>query len=306
MGVVILLCSATQSLAQLDSKHKIYFSHRPSPNQNIEILSYDGKTLKKLNIQNNRSSRGENHPSVSPDGNLISFNTYHFGGWRAGYASIDGSNIQMVDPSRNYTFNPQFSPDNQWILYYGHNNGRTGPRDIYKIRPGGKDKTQLTQNERSNYKPFWSPDGSKIVYMSSKTMNYEIMVMNQDGTGKINVSDHPNHDSSPSWSPDGKNIAFLSIRGGYLNLFVVNADGTGLRNITKHEEKGMQEFNATADTVDELSYKFGTTWSPDSKSIVFAMYNGNVQKLYIIQTDGSNEKELVTSKGEQFAPFWVK
>jgi TolB protein len=47
----------------------------------------------------------------------------------------------------------------------------------------------------------WSPDGSKIAFDSSRSGNYEIYVMNADGTGQTNVTDNPADDSAPDWSP---------------------------------------------------------------------------------------------------------
>ncbi|MCE7991338.1 MAG: hypothetical protein HEP71_05130 [Roseivirga sp.] len=282
--------------------YKIYFSLRESPGQNIKIMSYNGKSLNQYKIQNNRSSRGENQPSVSANGKFIGFNSYHFGGWKAAIADADGSGIRLVDKSGNYSFNPSFSSDGKTILFAQRANGRTGTRDIYTIGADGKGKKRLTKDLRNSYSASFSPDDSKIVFVSSRDLHYEIYVMNADGSNHVNVSNHGNHDANPSWSPDGKQIAFMSIREGTMDLFLVNADGSNLRNLTKNPKA----FTATADSVDEMSYMYGTSWSPDGKSIVFVKQKEGLQKLYVINADGTGLRELVSTKGQQFNPFWAE
>lgn len=296
-----------QSKNNSNSDYRIYFSLRESEDQNIKIVSYDGQKISQFKVKNGNSARGINKPSVSADGKWIAFNTYQFGGWKTAIAKIDGSSVRQVSESRNYSGFPSFSKDGKWILFYEHENGRNGSRDIYKVRFDGSEKTQLTRNSKHHYSPAFSPDGSKISLVSARDSgNYEIFVMNSDGTNLTNITKHSNHDANPSWSPDGKKIAFLSIRDNYLNLYTINPDGTGLKNLTNNQENGTNSFVQTSQSVDELSYMYGTSWSPDGKSIVFVQKEGGIQKLYMINSDGTNVRKLVETKGNQFNPFWAR
>ena len=83
--------------------------------------------------------------------------------------------------------------------------------------------------------------------------NYEVYVINADGSGLKKLTDHPADDSGPVWSPDGKQIAFTSSRDGYLEIYVMNADGSDLKNLTN---------NPADDT--------SPAWSPDSRQIAFS------------------------------------
>ncbi|MEH6537298.1 MAG: DPP IV N-terminal domain-containing protein [Psychroserpens sp.] len=308
LAIVFSMSTSIESNAQSsnNSDYKIYFTLREKPEQNARIVSYDGKELKKFTPEG-KSSRGENSPSVSPNGKWITFNTYHFGGWKTAIANIDGTNIRQVSKSGNYSGVPSFSKDNKWIIFYEHENGRMGMRNVFKIKVDGTGKKQLTQNSKHHYFPSFSPDGSKISFLSSRDGgNYEVFVMDSDGSNITNITKHGNHESSPSWSPDGKRIAFLSIRNGFLNLYTINPDGTNLKNLTKNEEKNFNSFPQTADSVDELSYLYGTSWSPDGKSIVFVQKKEDNLKLFTINADGTNLRELVSSSGNQYKPFWAK
>ena len=65
--------------------------------------------------------------------------------------------------------------------------------------------------------PRWSPDSSRIAFVSNRTghefdgdRNSDVWVIPAEGGSLVKISDHPGPDRSPRWSPDGKSIAFLS------------------------------------------------------------------------------------------------
>ena len=71
------------------------------------------------------------------------------------------------------------------------------------------------------------PDGSKIVFTSKRDGNYEIYVMNADGTDRAQLTDDDNWDWQPTWSPDGTKIAFASRQDGNWEIYTMNSDGSG-------------------------------------------------------------------------------
>lgn len=105
--------------------------------------------------------------------------------------------------------------------------------------------------------PSWSPDRTKIVFVSAKSGDADIYVMNADGTGRRRLagSRKGSQDQYPAWSPDGRLIAFASNRSGEEDIFVMRADGTGLRQLTKN-----------AAWIEDQQPRF----SPDGRFIVFS------------------------------------
>ena len=64
--------------------------------------------------------------------------------------------------------------------------------------------------------------------------DFEICVMNADGTGQVQLTDNTIGDLTPSWSPDGRKIVFHRRVGGrgQFQLFVINGDGSGEQQLT--------------------------------------------------------------------------
>lgn len=84
--------------------------------------------------------------------------------------------------------------------------------------------------------PNWSPDGSKITFMSDMLEdNNEIYVMNADGSGINRLTFNQWNDLAPVWSPDGSQVLFESMReSGKHDVFLMNADGSNVQNLSQH------------------------------------------------------------------------
>lgn len=88
----------------------------------------------------------------------------------------------------------------------------------------------------------WSPDGTKIAFMENVGGgDYEIMVVNADGTGKTQITNNTVNDEHPGWAPDGRIVFNSSITTGADNsnnadggeeMFIMNANGTGIHQLS--------------------------------------------------------------------------
>jgi LysM repeat protein len=93
--------------------------------------------------------------------------------------------------------------------------------------------TKKISDDASDTAPAPSPDGSKIAFMSFNRggNNWEVWVMNADGSNMSRLTENNNADGLPAWSPDGQSIAFVSDRGGVWAVWVMNTDGSNQRKL---------------------------------------------------------------------------
>lgn len=189
---------------------------------------------------------------------------------------------------------------------------------IYTINPDGTDLRSISsENQTSDALPGWSPDGSRMAFSSSRSGDYEIWVMNADGSDRKKLTNRKSWDGLPRWSPDGKRIVFTGeIRDENslpnFEIFSINSDGSDLRQLTdtmslpKHEESASEE--AGHSHHHNTAWNSVPTWSPDGSLILFSSNRdgeGVSPILYTMNPDGSNQKKfglLIDADGSD--PDW--
>jgi TolB protein len=112
--------------------------------------------------------------------------------------------------------------DADTIVYKGCLGNNCG---LIACRLDGSAARQVTDN-LSDTNPAASPDGAKIAFMSLRTGNWNIFVMNRDGSHVVNLTPDNCNAGLPAWSPDGRSIAFASDRNGAWGLWIMAADGS--------------------------------------------------------------------------------
>ena len=98
----------------------------------------------------------------------------------------------------------------------------------------GTGQTRLTNNIADDVSPSWSPDGTRIAFVSSRDGNYEIYIMNPGGIGQTRLTNNIFSDVNPSWSPDGTRIAFVSNIDGNDEIYSMNPGGIGQTRLTSN------------------------------------------------------------------------
>jgi TolB protein len=102
---------------------------------------------------------------------------------------------------------------------------RTGNFEIFSIdaeTTGAEHR--LTFRPKYDIAPHFSPDGGRIVFSSNADGNWEIYLMDRDGSALLRLTRNLGADTNPAWSPDGKRVIFSSDREGRKALYEITFD----------------------------------------------------------------------------------
>jgi Tol biopolymer transport system component len=181
-------------------------------------------------------------------------------------SSADGTGARNLTASPSNEWSPAWSPDGGQIAFASD---REGELRVFVMDADGSRVRRVT--EIWGEYPAWSPDGTQIAFASHVggaglhgDPNYDVFVVNADGTGLRQLTDGPAYDMYPAWSPDGTQIAFHSTRDtpeGFeppsydpertadYDVFVLAAEGGAAQNISR-DPRRQQRF---------------PDWSPDGR-----------------------------------------
>ena len=169
-------------------------------------------------------------PSWSPDGSKIAFASEREGhGYEIYIMNSDGSNQARLTTMLGKTIEPSWSPNWNRIAFCSI----AWDWDIYDINADGTNQRNLTNNENVHeLEPSYSPDGTKIAFVSDKDGNWEIYKMGEDGSNQTRLTYNSHDDFGPSWSPDGSQIVFYSDKDGEFEIYKMDSNGSNETKLT--------------------------------------------------------------------------
>jgi len=137
----------------------------------------------------------------------------------------------------------------------------------------------------------YSPDGSRIVFVSDLTGTTQVYLLDPEyrqfaGPEPI-VLTSDDHNDAPAWSPDGTRLAFRSLRDGNAEIYVMDADGSNQQRLTE-------------DPGDDSS----PAWSPDGSRIAFHSDRAGGRHVFVMKADGSDVTQITTGDVRDGFPSW--
>jgi TolB protein len=198
--------------------------------------------------------------------------------------------------------------------------------DIHTIAADGTGRRLLI---RKAYAPSWSPDGSRLAFVSHRSGDEELYVANANGTAITRLTRIPGPDLSPAWSSDGRRLAWSRDR----EIWTMNASGSGKRRLVAkakiwHEHHSPTWHGSTivyssnrvsffnpelyAVPATRLTFTKGSDgvlgddgmpdFSADGRRIVFTSNRDGNGEIYVMRADGSGERRLTRKPGDDFNP----
>jgi TolB protein len=269
--------AATPILPNSARAGTIVFQSNRAGNYEIYSMNADGSERRRLT--NNLAT--DRNPALSHDGSKVAFVSNRDGSDDIYVMNSNGRNVVRL------TFgvrdeNPAWSPNDKEIAYESLSGlgfriaiMQADGSGAYTVTPGGFD-----------VQPSWSPDGMRIVF----NHNYQIAVMNRDGTGTMLLTKLAGFNEWPHWSAQGK-IVFHSTMSGAYQIYVMDANGSQLGRVTN---------DAASDV--------WPVWSPSGKSIAFQSNRDDINgDIYRMRADGSGLKRLTNnSNANDDFPSWAR
>jgi TolB protein len=163
---------------------------------------------------------------------------------------------------------------------------------------------------------------------------FDIWVVNADGSGEVQLTDDPGDEFSPVFSPDAARIAFMRRLGDQWDIFVMNVDGTDVTRLTDDPlddafpqwspqgdrilfSRGRLEGTPRLDVVvmnadgsqerlliDHPADDFSPTWSPDGRWVTFVSDRTSNWELYVIGSEGERFNRITRTRAFEFDPSW--
>ncbi len=169
----------------------------------------------------------------------------------------------------------------------------TGPKDNRRKRlaimdSDGANHTFITSGSSTALTPRYSPDYSKIAYLSYNDGNPRIYVYDISSRSQTLVAESSNPTFAPRWSPDGRYILYSMAIAGNTDIYRVSSAGGG-RPVKLTSSPGID---------------VGGSYSPDGSKIVFESDRSGSQQIYVMDADGSNQKRISFFGGRAATPEW--
>jgi len=131
----------------------------------------------------------------------------------------DGSDQKPLGVDQAYLYNEAirwetFSPDRtKTVVVRGE-----GQLDLWHVNLAEGRDTRITSNGAADYDPVWSPVDDRIVFVSERTGNGDLYLLDLNGSGEFRLTvNEADFDKHPSWSADGRKIVYWSNQGWQKN-----------------------------------------------------------------------------------------
>jgi hypothetical protein len=203
-----------------------------------------------------------------------------------------------------------------------------GTPQLYIVSPQQPTPTPLGRTAIFGSSPRWSPDGTKLAYVSERDGNADLYSVDANGINEERLTQNAVPDLHPSWTKDGLAIIFQRGTGANAEIYSLDPVSDVARRLTRNRRPDYDPATAPSGrwivfgrsghlfkmTLAGKRLKRLTTgpardtepaWSPAGDGIVFVRSEGSESDLYLVNTNGRGLKRLTATAGRgESSPAW--
>lgn len=173
---------------------------------------------------------------------------------------LNGSETQITERSNNAAYEPSISPDGQWTVFESHQLDLEDNGIVTKFKiDKSSSYIQLSSSNSDCRQPNWSPAGDKILYQKLEKGQWDIWIMDIDGTNQIKVTSGAGDKTDASFTQDGQYIVFSTdFELEYANIYKIPITGGTAQRLSHYG-----------------GYDGAPSVSPDNTKLAFESYAGD-------------------------------
>ena len=233
------------------------------------VMNADGTGQSEIKL-----SDGRRILSWSPDDEKVLYQK-HGDTTKTYIARSDGSD-EILAPFRS----GHWSADSKMIVYHQRVEQYNSEIFLYSVET--RQSRNITNSEFFETDASFSPDGSQVVFSSTRDGNQEIYLVNLDGSNLRRLTFNPAIDTHPAFSPDGTQILFTSNRENEnADVYLMDADGSNIVKVTNWDKT-----NETAGP---------GSWSFDGTKIAFFSDRNGKDDVYVVSAETIRPKVLLSN-----------
>jgi Tol biopolymer transport system component len=226
----------------------------------------------------------------TPDGQHVIYASYRSGTFGLWKMNVNNQSVSWVPTHGEWIYNPTVADQSGALVY----EEMTYEKDVWELdlaadstAPGGGPPSRpLLTSTRWDCEAYYSPDGERLVFVSSRSGSLELWMSEADGSSPTRLTDFGGaFVGNPRWHPSGDRVAFFANVEGRAGIYAMDVRG------------GTPERIRALESTDDASNDWVSGWSRDGQWLYFTSDRSGSWQLWKMHPDGSDLTQVTQNGG---------